>query len=34
MKGGKALRSTVSGEIFLVGIAMIFVVLGEAELTD
>ena len=34
MKGGKALRYTISGAIFLAGIAMIFVVLGEAELTD
>lgn len=34
MRGGKALRYTISGAIFLAGTAMIFVVLGEAELTD
>tara|TARA_R110002050_G_C8779767_1_gene501154 strand:- start:149 stop:874 length:726 start_codon:yes stop_codon:yes gene_type:complete len=34
MKGGKALRYTIAGAIFLVGAAMFFVVLGEAQLTD
>lgn len=34
MKGGKALRYTISGAIILVGVAFIFVVLGETELTD
>jgi hypothetical protein len=34
MNGGKALRFTLSGAIMLVAVAMMFLYLGEAELTE
>lgn len=34
MKGGRALRYTISGSLLLIAAAMLFVILGEAEITD